>query len=106
MKHRTKMSEWPPEILEEAAEAFKALGHPARILILEALGSGPAHVGELVDRLQLPQAVVSQHLRKLYVQKFVSRKREGNRILYSLARDEVLDIFGCLEKCLYRPFER
>ncbi|MDZ7814503.1 MAG: metalloregulator ArsR/SmtB family transcription factor [Planctomycetota bacterium] len=101
------MSEWPKKSSKRPQRpSRRSDSSPARILILEALGSDSAHVGELVERLNLPQAVVSQHLRKLYMQKFVSRTREGNRILYSLARKEVLDIFGCLEKCLYRPTER
>ncbi len=98
MPTRTDM--WPPGLLETAAESFKALGHPVRIRMIDMLGSGPATVTSILEAIGLPQAVASQHLRKLYLLGLLRRERDGNRILYSLARPEVLQILGCLEKCL------
>lgn len=96
----TRTDKWPPGLLETAAESFKALGHPMRIRIIDLLGNGPATVSCIIEAMGLPQAVASQHLRKLHLLGLLHRKRDGNRILYSLARAEVLQVLGCLEKCL------
>ena len=48
------------------AEFAKALGHPARIAILEYLATVKGCVcGDLVDELPLSQSTVSQHLKEL-----------------------------------------
>ena len=48
--------------LEIRAEFFKALGHPARLLILNLLQSQPRHGEELAAILNLNPATVSHHL--------------------------------------------
>ncbi len=48
------------------ATIAKALGHPARIAILEYLmKKGTCVCGDLVDELPLSQATISQHLKAL-----------------------------------------
>ena len=47
------------------AELFKALGHPARLLILNLVKQRPRHVEELAAILGLSPATVSHHLAKL-----------------------------------------
>lgn len=48
------------------ARYAKALGHPARIAILNFLASANAcFCGEIVDELPIAQATVSQHLKEL-----------------------------------------
>ncbi len=47
------------------ADAFNAVGDGTRRQILGALAEGEATVGELVERLALPQPQVSKHLRVL-----------------------------------------
>ena len=50
----------------ELAQLAKALGHPARIRILELLLTRDAcYCGQIVDELPLAQATVSQHLKVL-----------------------------------------
>jgi len=96
----TTMFNWNKESLETAAEAFKALGHPARIKIIAVLKDGGFSVNELVETLQIPQAVVSQHLRRLWGQGLLKRERAGNRIIYRLAKPEVSTILSCIHNCL------
>jgi DNA-binding transcriptional ArsR family regulator len=43
-------------------DAFHAVAEPSRRDLLDALGTGEATVGELVDRLGLSQPQVSKHL--------------------------------------------
>jgi DNA-binding transcriptional ArsR family regulator len=77
------------------AEFFKALGHPARIRILECLREGEKSAGDIMEELGLEQSNGSQHLAVLRNREFVIARREGTTILYSV-RDpliyQVLDL--------------
>ena len=53
-----------PEALSRAADAIKLLGHPERLKIVECLDAGEATVTDIQNSLELPQAIVSQHLAK------------------------------------------
>ena len=64
------------------AETLKALGHPARLEIVRLTGEGEMPVGELAERLDLPQAVTSQHLRVLRDCDLVTVRIDGNRRFY------------------------
>ena len=51
---------------EELARFAKALGHPARIIILKHLSNQSCcYTGELLDVLPLAQSTISQHLKEL-----------------------------------------
>jgi len=77
------------------AEFFKALAHPARIRILEALRSGEKSAGELLEALELEQSNGSQHLAVLRHRNILVARREGTSVYYSV-RDpmlfEILDL--------------
>lgn len=77
------------------AEFFKALGHPARIRILEYLREGEKPAGEIMEALGLEQSNGSQHLAVLRNKNILVARREGTNVLYSV-RDpmlyEVLDM--------------
>jgi DNA-binding transcriptional ArsR family regulator len=78
------------------AQILKTLAHPRRLMILDCLHSGERSVGELAEALDLPQAIVSQHLAGLRAEEIVATRREGNVIFYSLVDPKVVqacDIF-------------
>ena len=63
----------------------KALGHPARIAILEYLIKVDACIcGDIVDELPLAQATVSQHLKELKNAGLIKGSIEGNAICYCI----------------------
>lgn len=67
------------------ANLAKALGHPARIAILEQLmESQPCICGDLVDVLPLSQATVSQHLRELKNVGLIQGTIDGPRVNYRI----------------------
>lgn len=67
----------------EIATLAKALGHPARIAIIEYLISVDSCIcGDIVDELPLAQATVSQHLRELKNAGLIQGNIEGNAICY------------------------
>lgn len=67
----------------------KALGHPARVLILRYLITRPAGCtcGELVAQLPLAQSTVSQHLRVLRAAGFVTAAPAPPRTIWTAAAD-------------------
>jgi ArsR family transcriptional regulator len=67
------------------AEFFRALAHPVRIGILEALGTGERTVQELQTALGLDQPLVSQHLAVLRRKSVVTPRKVGTTVRYALA---------------------
>lgn len=67
------------------ARLCKALGHPARVLILRHLLGRPegATCGEIVAQLPLAQSTVSQHLKLLVGSGFVAAAAEPPRVIYT-----------------------
>lgn len=87
---RGSQREPTPELLELVAGRFRALAEPARLAILHALEDGEHSVTDLVELTGLSQGNLSKHLQQLYGAGFVSRRREGLYIHYSLADAQVL----------------
>ena len=70
------------------AKYFRGLGDPTRLRIRELLrDKGELSVGELVERLGLPQPQVSNHLACLRWCGFVEARRE-HRTVYNRIADE------------------
>jgi DNA-binding transcriptional ArsR family regulator len=78
-----------PEMITLIAERFAALAEPARLHIMQALRSGERTVGELVEATGLGTANVSKHLQLLYGAGFLTRRKEGLRVYYGLAGEDV-----------------
>lgn len=71
--------------IEELALACKALGHPARLRIVEHLREAGACIcGRIVEVLPLAQSTVSQHLKCLKEAGLVRGEVEGPRVCYCL----------------------
>jgi len=67
------------------ANLAKALGHPARIAILQFLAKQNACIcGDIVDKIPLSQATVSQHLAELKRSGLIKGEIEGPRICYCI----------------------
>jgi len=61
-----------------------ALAEPNRLRIVEYLREGPRSVNEIVGKLQLPQPLVSKHLRVLKTAGLVEVHPDAQRRLYRL----------------------
>lgn len=67
----------------EIATLAKALGHPARIAIIDYLMSVDSCIcGDIVKELPLSQPTVSQHLKELKNAGLIKGNIEGNAICY------------------------
>ena len=72
------------------ADIFQALAHPTRIAILELLANGELSAGALIEKLDMEQANVSQHLAVLRAKQLVSHRKAGNQVFYSV-RDPLIN---------------
>jgi DNA-binding transcriptional ArsR family regulator len=88
------------------ADLAKALGHPARIAILEFLAQSDACMcGDIVEKLPLSQSTVSQHLRELKNAGLIKGDVEGARVCYCIDNKalekarKLLDKFFTTKRC-------
>lgn len=65
-------------------DTFTVVAEPQRRKILDQLRRGDASVGELVDRLELPQPTVSKHLKVLRDAGFVTCEVAAQKRIYRL----------------------
>lgn len=77
---------------ESAGELLKVLSAPARLAIMTELAGQPLMVHELVERLEMSQPLVSQHLRVLRGARLVGVERQGREAVYSLLDQHVAHI--------------
>jgi DNA-binding transcriptional ArsR family regulator len=71
-------------------DAFNAIAEPRRRQIIDVLVDGRAHaVGEVIERLRIPQPTVSKHLGVLRKVGIVSVSKHGQRRLYRLNAKEL-----------------
>ncbi len=83
----------PEPVVELIAGRFRLLSEPMRIRALDQLReAGEASVSELSEALGTSQQNVSKHLGALHGDGIVSRRKDGNRVLYAIADDSVLEI--------------
>jgi len=82
------------------AQLAKAIGHPARIAILQYLiGCNSCVCGDIVDELPLAQATVSQHLKELKDAGIIKGEISGAKTCYCINEvvwEEVNAVFGSL----------
>jgi ArsR family transcriptional regulator len=83
--------------LEERAKVFKALAHPTRLFIIEALAGGPRCVCDLTERIGADISTVSKHLSVMKNAGILSDSKSGNMVFYSLKMPCVLSFFRCVD---------
>lgn len=77
------------------ALAFKVLGHPARLAILQYIIDKKACIcNELVEELGLAQATISQHLKELKTSGIIQGSIEGKSVCY------------CINSEVWKSFQR
>ena len=73
-----------PHLGRFKAEFFKALAHPLRIAVLDALRGGELGVNELGALLKVEQSTLSQQLAVLRARNIVEGRKEGLNVYYSV----------------------
>lgn len=80
-----------------SAVLFRALGDETRLAIVQLLAHGEHCVCELQAHLDVPQPLLSHHLKTLREAGLISARREGRWNYYALrpgVLDELLDFFA------------
>jgi DNA-binding transcriptional ArsR family regulator len=78
--------------LQSISSLLRAIGQPARLEILLAIGSGEACVCHLEAATGQRQAYISQQLMALRRAGIVTSRREGRNIYYRLTNLAILDL--------------
>jgi ArsR family transcriptional regulator len=84
------------ELATSAAEIFKAMGHPSRLILIDALRDGERCVCELAPLVPGNLSTVSRHLSQLKHAGLVDDRREGQRIYYRLTLPCTADFLSCV----------
>lgn len=83
------------------AKYFRGLGDPTRVRILELLrDEGELSVGALVERLDLPQPQISNHLACLRWCGFVEARRERRTVFNRIADARVVTMLDVAQSLL------
>lgn len=80
----------------EFAAVGKALGHPARLELVDLLAQGPRSVEDLAAAAGLGLSTCSAHLQTLRAAGLVTSRREGKRVFSSLTGDDVAGLWDAL----------
>ena len=84
------------------AAFFRALGHPARVRILELLQDGERSVGALQVELGLDSGGTSQHLAALRRIGLVTPRREGTSVFYRVSDERTFELLEVAREILTR----
>jgi len=90
----------PRERYEARAAVAKALAHPTRLLLLDALAEGELCVCELNRLVPADQSTVSKHLAILKQAGLVAERREGPKIFYRQTVCCLKGLWECIESVL------
>lgn len=82
----------PDALVDLIAQRFRVLGEPSRIRLLDRLRAGEASVQALTDAVGASQQNVSKHLSVLHGAGILARRKDGNRVLYSIADPGVFEL--------------
>ena len=85
---------------EARARIAKALAHPSRLLMLDALQQGELCVCELTELVGADQSTVSKHLALLRQAGIVEDRKEGVQTFYRIKVCCLEDFWRCVESVL------
>ncbi len=85
---------------EARARIAKALAHPSRLILLEALQEGELCVCELTELLGVDQSTVSKHLAILRGVGLIDLRRDGQMSYYRLTCKCLEGFLTCIENVL------
>jgi DNA-binding transcriptional ArsR family regulator len=89
------------EINQLHAEICAGLADPNRIMILYALSQSPRNVTEICNELEMPQSLISRHLKVLRERGMVTTERRGTVIVYTLADNRLIQALDLLRAVMH-----
>ena len=85
------------QVFERAAELFAVLSTPIRLRIISELCQGEKSVSQLLERIDVAQPNMSQHLNILYRAGLLGRRRQGAQMFYRIV--DVTAVGVCRAVC-------
>ena len=98
----SEASDLDDPFLNRQSELLRALGHPIRLRIMQHLCDGEHCVCEFEPLLGLRQPNISQHLSILRAANLVNTRRDGLRVMYSVADPGILEIIDAVAGVVQR----
>lgn len=87
---------------EGIAGMLSCIAHPARLMIICMLIKREMFVHELIEKLGTTKGNISQHLRVLSDRGLIQKRRDANRIFYSVKDPNMAELIARIKK-LYCP---
>lgn len=87
------------------AEFFRALGHPARVRILDLLRDGEMTVRELQAELEIDSSGASQHLSAMRRQGLLEARREGTSVYHRVRDPRIFQLLGSARQVISSHLE-
>jgi DNA-binding transcriptional ArsR family regulator len=81
-------------LYQAKADFFKTLSHPVRIRLLEVLADGEFSVADLLRRVWVPAAGLSQQLAVLRQAGLIRARRDNGCVLYTLTEPRIADLLA------------
>ena len=86
------------QLSEFKADFFKALAHPLRISILDALREGELTVNEISQRFDVEPANASQQLAVLRNRNIVVTRKEGANVYYAVSDKSIFKLLDAAKE--------
>lgn len=90
-------------LLERRTQVMKALAHPSRLLMVDALSSGERCVCDLQELVGADLSTVSKHLSLLKAAGIVLSEKRGQQVFYRLRVPCLLSFFSCVDAVFANP---
>ena len=83
-------------LFDELAVVGKAFGSPKRLELVELLAQGERTVEGLARAAEMGMSTVSAHLQVLKLANLVRTRRDGTKVFYRLAGDDVAELYAAM----------
>ena len=90
-------------LLERRTQVMKALAHPSRLLMVDALAAGELCVCELQALVGADLSTVSKHLSLLKTAGIVLSEKRAQQVFYRLRVPCLLSFFSCVDAVFADP---
>lgn len=90
----------PGQVHRDRARILKAMAHPGRLAMLDALAGGELCVCDLQKVVGSDMSTVSKHLAVMREAGLVEDRRQGLQVFYRLRVPCALHFFGCIDKVI------
>ncbi|WP_455279330.1 ArsR/SmtB family transcription factor [[Eubacterium] cellulosolvens] len=92
--------------IEFKSMIFRALADPSRLKILNFLRTGERCACEIVPTIGFAQPTVSRHLKVLTDCGILTRRKEGNKMIYSVTSKIIYDLIDLVDSTFIESMSR